>query len=146
MLDSATGAWILLMNEHHQHHGHSSKGTEAAQDVIRDPVCGMVVDPAAGKPTLEREGHLFHFCSAGCRDKFVKEPEKYISATDPVCGMSVDRSSAKNFLKHEGSSYYFCSPACEGKFKAEPAKYLGGKPAAQAAPAGTQYTLSLIHI
>ncbi|MEJ6785407.1 heavy metal translocating P-type ATPase [Aminobacter sp. Piv2-1] len=128
------------MNEHHQHHGHSSKGTEAAQDVIRDPVCGMVVDPAAGKPTLEREGHLFHFCSAGCRDKFVKEPEKYISATDPVCGMSVDRSSAKNFLKHEGSSYYFCSPACEGKFKAEPAKYLGGKPAAQAAPAGTQYT------
>ncbi|WP_429098133.1 heavy metal translocating P-type ATPase [Aminobacter sp. BE322] len=128
------------MNEHHQHHGHSSKGTEAAQDVIRDPVCGMVVDPAAGKPTLEREGHLFHFCSAGCRDKFVKEPEKYISATDPVCGMGVDRSSARNFLKHEGSSFYFCSPACEGKFKAEPARYLGGKPAAQAAPTGTQYT------
>ncbi|MGF7008964.1 Cu+-exporting ATPase [Aminobacter sp. BE322] len=108
--------------------------------MIRDPVCGMVVDPAAGKPTLEREGHLFHFCSAGCRDKFVKEPEKYISATDPVCGMGVDRSSARNFLKHEGSSFYFCSPACEGKFKAEPARYLGGKPAAQAAPTGTQYT------
>ncbi|MEO5326084.1 heavy metal translocating P-type ATPase [Mesorhizobium sp. CC13] len=128
------------MNEHHQHHGHSSKGTEAAQDVIRDPVCGMVVDPAAGKPTLEREGHLFHFCSAGCRDKFAKEPEKYISATDPVCGMGVDRSSARHFLKHEGSSFYFCSPACEGKFKAEPARYLGGKPAAQAVPTGTQYT------
>ena len=100
----------------------------------------MLVNPAAGKPTLEHEGHLFHFCSAGCRDKFAKEPEKYVSATDPVCGMNVDRSSARHFLKHEGASYYFCSPACEGKFKAEPAKYLSGKPVEQAMPKGTQYT------
>ena len=128
------------MNEHHHHHDHSSRDSETPENVLRDPVCGMLVNAAAGKPTLEHQGHLFHFCSAGCRDKFAKEPEKYVSATDPVCGMDVDRSSARHFLKHEGSGYYFCSPTCEGKFKAEPAKYLSGKPAEQAMPKGTQYT------
>ncbi len=128
------------MNEHHHHHDHSSRDSETPENVLRDPVCGMLVNAAAGKPTLEHQGHLFHFCSAGCRDKFAKEPEKYVSATDPVCGMNVDRSSARHFLKHEGSGYYFCSPTCEGKFKAEPAKYLSGKPAEQAMPKGTQYT------
>ncbi|ODT07265.1 MAG: copper-translocating P-type ATPase [Mesorhizobium sp. SCN 65-20] len=128
------------MNEHHHHHDHSSRDSETPENVLRDPVCGMLVNAAAGKPTLEHQGHLFHFCSAGCRDKFAKEPGKYVSATDPACGMDVDRSSARHFLKHEGAGYYFCSPTCEGKFKAEPAKYLSGKPAEQAMPKGTQYT------
>ena len=128
------------MNDEHAHHHHPAKTSATAETVVRDPVCGMIVDPAAGKPTLEHKGHLLHFCSASCRDKFAKEPEKYISAADPVCGMDVARDSARHFLKHEGTGYYFCSSSCEGKFTAEPAKYLSGKPAAAPAPKGTQYT------
>lgn len=107
---------------------------------MRDPVCGMTVDPAAGKPTAEHGGRLFHFCSAGCRTKFVADPGSYLEATDPVCGMKVDRASAKHFLRHEGEKHYFCSAGCKGKFEAEPAKYLGDRPAAKPAPAGTKYT------
>ncbi|MGO4843838.1 YHS domain-containing protein, partial [Rhizobiaceae sp. 2RAB30] len=64
----------------HAHHGHSHGGAgeaghgqvaEAAQ-VVRDPVCGMTVDPAAGKPTATYDGHSYHFCSASCREKFMK--------------------------------------------------------------------------
>jgi len=59
----------------HEHHHASAKAPES---ITRDPVCGMTVDPNAGKPSHEHAGHTYHFCSAGCRDKFVAEPQKYL--------------------------------------------------------------------
>ncbi|MCR5860477.1 heavy metal translocating P-type ATPase [Mesorhizobium sp. J428] len=112
----------------------------AKGEVIRDPVCGMTVDPAAGKPRTEYDGHTYHFCSASCRDKFVKAPQEFITAIDPVCGMSVERATAANFTRHEGKGFYFCSSGCKGKFEAEPPKYLGDRPAPERMPKGTQYT------
>ncbi|MBZ9887863.1 heavy metal translocating P-type ATPase [Mesorhizobium sp. BR1-1-3] len=134
-----------MTHSDHDHHAHgsccSTKGAvPTAKSVVRDPVCGMTVDPAAGKPTAEHDGHLYHFCSQGCRTKFVAEPEKFLTATDPVCGMSVDRATASHFARHEGQGFYFCSAACQAKFEAEPQKYLGGRPAPQPMPKGTQYT------
>ncbi|MER8903801.1 heavy metal translocating P-type ATPase [Mesorhizobium sp. M0772] len=137
----------MAHSEHH-HHAHAADGSccaakaaePAAEAVVRDPVCGMSVDPAAGKPTAEHGGRLFHFCSEGCRTKFVAGPEKYLTATDPVCGMSVDRATARHFFRHEGQGFYFCSAGCQAKFEAEPQKYLGDRPAASPVPKGTQYT------
>jgi P-type Cu+ transporter len=43
-----------------------------------DPVCGMMVDTHAGKPTYAYAGHTCHFCSEGCRTKFVREPARYL--------------------------------------------------------------------
>ncbi|ADV09359.1 heavy metal translocating P-type ATPase [Mesorhizobium sp. M7A.F.Ca.CA.002.10.1.1] len=134
-----------MTHSDHDHHAHgsccSTKGAvPTTKSVVRDPVCGMTVDPAAGKPTAEHDGHLYHFCSQGCRTKFVAELEKFLTATDPVCGMSVDRATASHFARHEGQGFYFCSAACQAKFEAEPQKYLGGRPAPQPMPKGTQYT------
>ncbi len=50
--------------------------TDAVQKVL-DPVCGMTVDPNAGKPSAEHSGKTWHFCSARCREKFLADPEKY---------------------------------------------------------------------
>jgi hypothetical protein len=36
----------------------------------RDPVCGMSVDPGAGKPTLVDGGRTYYFCSEGCKTSF----------------------------------------------------------------------------
>ncbi|MDX8453216.1 heavy metal translocating P-type ATPase [Mesorhizobium sp. VK9D] len=136
----------MTHSDHNHHHTHgaaccSAKSAAlAAEVVIRDPVCGMTVDPAAGKPTAEHGGRTFHFCSERCRTKFQAEPDKYLTAIDPVCGMNVDRASARHFLRHEGQGFYFCSAACQGKFEAEPAKYLAGRPEPQPMPKGTQYT------
>ena len=118
-------------------HAHVHIGTDT---VTRDPVCGMHVDPGAGKPSVEHGGHLYHFCSQGCRDKFVAEPEAYLTATDPVCGMSVDRSTARYMAKHQGERFYFCSSRCKEKFEAEPEAFLGDRPAPEPMPEGTQYT------
>jgi Cu+-exporting ATPase len=134
-----------MTHSDHDHHAHSGccatkAAPSVAEAVIRDPVCGMTVDPAAGKPTAEHGGHRYHFCSERCRSKFTAEPEKYLTATDPVCGMRVDRATAKHFSRHEGQGFYFCSAGCKVKFEAEPAKYLGDRPEPRAMPKGTQYT------
>ncbi|BCH22617.1 heavy metal translocating P-type ATPase [Mesorhizobium sp. L-8-3] len=130
---------------HHDHADHARHGHGAGQaadvgQIVRDPVCGMTVDPAAGKPTVTHGGHIYHFCSASCREKFVKEPDAYLQATDPVCGMKVDRAGARYFLRHEGKGQYFCSPSCQGKFEADPQKYSGERSAPATMPKGTQYT------
>lgn len=51
----------------------------ARNSIATDPVCGMKVDPSAGKPHHEHNHQTFHFCSQGCHDKFVADPEFYAS-------------------------------------------------------------------
>ena len=56
--------------------GHSPASIATA---VRDPVCGMSVDPAATAHHADHAGQTFHFCSAGCRAKFVADPARYLS-------------------------------------------------------------------
>ncbi|PDT35756.1 copper-translocating P-type ATPase [Rhizobium sp. M10] len=137
--------------KHDHHHGHahgdddhslcSHDRAKVADAIIRDPVCGMTVDPEAGKPSLTHAGRIHHFCSESCRTKFAAAPQDYLTAKDPVCGMAVDRSTARHFLKVEGEKFYFCSAACQTKFEADPTAYRdGNRPAAKPAPKGTLYT------
>jgi Cu+-exporting ATPase len=124
------------LNQHPHQHG----APREAEAVVRDPVCGMTVHPAAGKPTHAHGGRIFHFCSEGCRKKFAAAPEDYLTAEDPVCGMSVDRAMARHFHRHEGMKLYFCSAGCKEKFEADPKRYLGDRLPAPPAPKGTKYT------
>ena len=65
----------------HQHpHGHD--GLRAAPTMVTDPVCGMSVNPSTAKHVAEHEGTAFYFCSAGCRTKFVADPDRYLKAAD----------------------------------------------------------------
>ena len=133
---------MTLHDEHdHSHHGHGHHHDHSQETETRDPVCGMTVDPNAGKPSLDYQGRTFHFCCNGCRAKFEAAPESYLTAKDPACGMSVDRATARHFLKHEGEKFYFCSAGCKTKFEADPSAYLGGaRPAPTPVPKGTLYT------
>src|ERR1700736_5730741 len=56
-----------------QHHHHGD-----VKETVRDPVCGMSVDPATSKHRFDHRGETFHFCSAGCRSKFAADPAKYL--------------------------------------------------------------------
>jgi P-type Cu+ transporter len=56
--------------------------TDASPETIVnaiDPVCGMTVDPTAGKPSYIHGDQTYHFCSQGCCDRFAKDPEHYLS-------------------------------------------------------------------
>src|SRR5262245_44734793 len=61
----------------------------ATPSAVTDPVCGMTVDPATAKRRAEHVGRTYFFCSAGCREKFEREPEWYLApkaeAGDSCC-------------------------------------------------------------
>ena len=46
---------------------------------VKDPVCGMTVDPAKAAATVDHNGTSFYFCGQGCAAKFRAEPEKYLN-------------------------------------------------------------------
>ena len=48
---------------------------------VKDPICGMSVEASTAKYKSEFQGNVFYFCCAGCKDKFEKQPEKYVLAT-----------------------------------------------------------------
>ena len=77
-------------HDHRAGHGsHSAAGQHAGccggsrrtvtDEGVKDPVCGMTVDSAATQHHATHAGHEYHFCSAGCRTRFVGDPEAYLS-------------------------------------------------------------------
>jgi uncharacterized protein len=129
---------------------------EAGATLVRDPVCGMSIDPATAKEHIEYKGATYNFCSPGCRSAFEKDPvryaaqlvpvehaghlghslvmattpgghmERHSSAIDPVCGMTVDPEHAEYRSFQKGETYYFCSAGCKETFDGDPGKYIAG--------------------
>ncbi|MEH6759354.1 MAG: YHS domain-containing protein, partial [Parasphingorhabdus sp.] len=60
-----------LAGQDHSHDGSS--------DHVTDPVCGMTVDPDKTGHHARHDARDYHFCSGGCKTKFVADPEYYIS-------------------------------------------------------------------
>ncbi len=52
----------------------------------RDPVCGMMVDPAGAPAKSEYQGRTYYFCAPGCKEAFDREPEKYTQPRRRCCG------------------------------------------------------------
>lgn len=57
-----------------------------AYDEIKDPVCGMKVDPAKAQFKSEYEGKTYYFCSAGCKAKFDANPAQYLKKEEKATG------------------------------------------------------------
>ena len=69
--------------DHGHHHDHGLHGGhhhehEGAAGQVKDPVCGMTVDPHATTHRAQYEGKPYYFCSSGCQSKFMAEPAKYV--------------------------------------------------------------------
>ncbi len=119
-----------------------------------DPVCGMTVDPGAGKPSAVHADRTYWFCCAGCKAKFEADPGRYLAgqrepmgpggagghaghgahagsvpagatAIDPVCGMTVDVATSRIRSEHRGETIHFCSAHCKAKFDADPEAWRG---------------------
>ena len=63
----------VTKHDHHAHH----RPREAA--TVKDPVCGMEVDPQATEHHAQYGGKAYHFCSANCAGKFAADPERYLA-------------------------------------------------------------------
>jgi Cu2+-exporting ATPase len=47
--------------------------------LVKDPVCGMELDPESAYSKIEYEGHIAYFCSKDCEQRFKEDPKKYLS-------------------------------------------------------------------
>jgi P-type Cu+ transporter len=63
-------------------HGHGDHHADH-MTTVRDPVCGMSVDPSKSQHRFDHRGETYHFCSAGCRAKFAADPQAYLDKTKP---------------------------------------------------------------
>jgi len=131
---------------------HARRPQPGAQ-LVRDPVCGMSVDPATATQQADFGGETYYFCSAGCRSVFEGDPSRYAvrggalvgqamhgghqaftgqgddmestgTAIDPVCGMMVNTRTAEYRSFRGDETYYFCSAGCKERFDKDPDKYL----------------------
>ncbi len=64
------------------HAGSGSGNKNAPGTTVKDPVCGMSVDPHTAAHRADHDGHPYYFCSAGCRTKFVADPAKYLTPAE----------------------------------------------------------------
>ncbi len=48
---------------------------------VKDPVCGMTVEPKKSELKIEHAGETYYFCSGSCKNKFKADPDKYLSKT-----------------------------------------------------------------
>jgi len=78
------------MNAHeHAHcHGHAMQPV-AAVGHATDPVCGMQVATTSPRH-VDHHGTSYWFCSDGCRDKFVANPDKYLDRAAPSLAVHGD--------------------------------------------------------
>jgi Cu+-exporting ATPase len=60
-------------NEHHHH-----EADDQPAHRVKDPVCGMLVDPDTTPHHAVEAGATWYFCGAGCRKKFIADPARYL--------------------------------------------------------------------
>jgi Cu+-exporting ATPase len=50
---------------------------EEAMATVKDPVCGMEIDPSTAAASEEYQGTTYYFCSESCHRQFVQEPGRF---------------------------------------------------------------------
>jgi len=70
-------------------HGHKHDHPDSHNTGAKDPVCGMVVDPATAKHRADHMGKAYYFCCTGCRTKFIADPARYLAPKTATAVASV---------------------------------------------------------
>lgn len=86
----------------------------AATETVKDPVCGMKVNPATARYRVEHSGATHHFCAASCAEKFKANPEKYLQplpihsdlVTIGAHSHAGQQHAAGNHSKHASHSHH----------------------------------------
>ena len=77
---------------------------EQHDKLVRDPVCNMQVNPDTTEHHSQLDGTHFHFCSAGCKQRFDADPHSYLHGGDSDHDAHVGHA-AMGQAKRSGSSH-----------------------------------------
>src|SRR3546814_7875867 len=77
-----------------------NEASTATRTYVRDPICGMDIDPATAAHRVEHGGSPYYFCGARCAETFRKNPGAALAkastpdAAKPCCsGRSEEHTS-----------------------------------------------------
>src|SRR5512145_3076926 len=69
---------------------------------VRDPVCGMEIEPQSAFATRKHMGQTFYFCSQSCVDQFDQDSHRYMT-TSATTGFNPERTLSRIELPLSGS-------------------------------------------
>src|SRR5581483_10348770 len=75
-------------SEHHHHHDAAAHG---GGPLMKDPVCGMDVDPASAAGIVQHNGTTYYFCNQKCVALFKANPEEFVAEAEKS---AAERSAA----------------------------------------------------
>jgi P-type Cu+ transporter len=90
--------------------------TDKTQTLIKDPVCGMAVDPGTAKHRRAYRDQTYYFCCQHCAEKFEAAPENFLQPPARPAGLvMLAPKSASTAVAHEpetpATPHYVC-PMC----------------------------------
>jgi len=65
---------VVDVGRDEEEEGHTMHG---ATSTVKDPICGMNIDPATAARVIERDGQKFYFCAEGCAAAFETAPDAH---------------------------------------------------------------------
>jgi Cu+-exporting ATPase len=79
---------------------------------VKDPVCGMDVDPAATEHRAEHEGTFYYFCGRRCAETFRKDPRGVLGKMATGGDAHADQDAAQR--RPAASAGKYICPMCPG--------------------------------
>ena len=76
----------------------SSPPSRGDGEAVKDPVCGMVVDPHTTPHHHSVGAKTYHFCSAGCLTKFAADPERYLDPARAATAVATGAQANANAI------------------------------------------------
>ena len=79
---------------------------------VRDPVCGMRVDPAKSRFSHEHDGRRYYFCCGGCHAAFQADPARFLTAPSAEPGHGA--AAAAELPSDVAAETWYSCPMCPG--------------------------------
>ena len=68
---------VAVLHVPQSHRDQSPEPAHKVTDMVRDPVCGMMVAPVDASPHIETPNGVVYFCGTGCRNAYLDNPLAY---------------------------------------------------------------------
>ena len=75
---------------------------------MRDPVCGMGVDPTKSRFSHEHAGQTYYFCCGGCQTAFKTDPEPFLNPQSLVSEPAHSASAKASARKPAPGTWFTC--------------------------------------
>lgn len=83
--------------------GHSPSRPQP--DSVRDPVCGMWVNPKTAPDSYAYRGQTYYFCRTHCRAEFEADPDRYLGSREPPAVPTSGSGTSESEDKRQPASY-----------------------------------------